>query len=153
MPTIPFPLINGARFDFSSVEVKVGALVYRGVKEITYKWTLDPGMMRGTRAMVAGYSRGKYDVEGSITFFKSEYQLFIATLGPGYAEKYFPIVVHHSEAPALPIVTDFLNGCRLKSAENSLSEGEDVLVVKCDLLITSLLEGGLPALNPAQMLR
>lgn len=153
MPPIPFPLINGSRFDFSSVEVKVGPLVFLGIKELTYKHTLDPGMMRGTRAMVAGYTRGKYEAEGSITFYKSEYQLFIVTLGPGYLEKFFPIVAHYSEAPALPIVTDFLNGCRLKSAENSHSEGEDALVVKCDLLVSSLLEGGVPPLSPIQMLR
>lgn len=151
MPPIPYPLVNGARQDYSSVEVVVAPLsgppqIFTGVKEVMYRHTLEPGVMRGTRAQVAGATRGKYDAEGSITFYKAEYLDFIRTLGPGYMEKFFLVTVHHNELPALEIITDVLRGCRLKTAENSFTEGGDASVVKCDLFILSLVEGGLPPL-------
>lgn len=139
----PFPLINGVRFDFSSVEIHIGAEVFNGIKEITYKHTLDPGMMRGTRAAVMGRTRGKYDPEASITFYKSEYQDFIAAIGNNYMLREFNVTVIYQELPALELVTDNLLQCRLKSSENSHSEGEDALVVKCDLSIMRILESGL----------
>lgn len=140
---VPYPLINGVRFDFSSVEIAIGALVFNGIKEVTYKHTLDPGMMRGARAAVMGRTRGKYDPEASITFYKSEYQDFIRALGPNYMLAEWTAVVNYQELPALQIVTDTLVQCRLKSAENSHSEGEDALVVKCDLTLLKILESGL----------
>lgn len=153
MPPIPYPLINGVRFDFSSVEIGLPRGVFSGIRSISYKHTLSPGMMRGTRAQVGGLTRGKYDADGSIEFYKSEYQDFITLLGPGYMEKFFPVVVNYSELPSLQLVTDVLNGVRLTSAENSHSEGEDALVVKCDLIIMQLLEGRMSPLNPTKMLR
>jgi len=140
---VPYPLINGVRFDFSSVEIALGPRIFNGVKEITYKHSLSPGMMSGTRAAVNGRTRGKYEPEASITFYKSEYQEFIRALGPNYMLAEWTAVVNYQELPALEIVTDTLVACRLKSAENSHSEGEEALVVKCDLTLLKVLESGL----------
>ena len=153
MPTvIPYPLLNGLRFDYSSVEISLNNLLFTGIKELNYKHALEPGVMRGARAGIGGMSRGRYEPDGSITFYKSEYQLFIQTLGPGYMERYFNIYATYAEA-GLPPITDAVMGCRLKNAENAHAEGEDVLVVKCDLAVTYVLEGGLQPLSLTQMVR
>jgi hypothetical protein len=158
MPIL-YPLINGLRFDYSTAEINIDGLVMNGIKEISYKHSLDPGELRGTRAQVIGRTRGKYGAEGSASFYKLEFQELIRRLalkngGSGYMEASFDVTVNYQPSPTSPdIVTDVLLGCRIKSAENSHSEGEEALVVRCDLHIMRLVESGVEALDPRQLVK
>lgn len=38
-----FPLINGNHYDYSDIEIKIKGVTYRGVKEINYKDSCEPG--------------------------------------------------------------------------------------------------------------
>lgn len=154
MPGIQYPLINGNRFDFSSVEVVIDSVLFGGVKEVTYSDSLEPGELRGNRAQLIGRTRGKYGAEGSLTLFKSEFQQMIALLGGqgiGYMEASFTVVVAHSE-PGSDVVTDTLIGCRIKKAEDQKQEGGEPLTVKCDLHIMRIDRNGVTPLHPKQML-
>jgi hypothetical protein len=158
MPLGPliYPLINGMRHDYSSVEIKLDNARFTGIKSITYRHSLDPGMLRGSRAGLIGRTRGIYTAEGSIEFYKAEYSAFITALSinplQGYFEAQFDVVVSYSEAFSA-LITDKLISARLKSAENNHSEGSDPLVVSCDLSIMYLIENGKMPLSPAQLVK
>lgn len=152
---IPYPLINGHRFDWTSVVCTIDGIPYTGIKSITYKQALTPGIVRGTRSQPTGRTRGQYEPEGSFEMYKEDYQLLIAALSlngvRGYMEVAFPILVQYSSG--LSVVSDLLAGCRLSSDEDSGAEGSDAMVVSCDLSIMYVLRDGLSALAPEQLLR
>jgi hypothetical protein len=155
MPIL-YPQINGIRYDFSTIEANLDGQIFNGIREVTYRHELTPGELSGTRAQLIGRTRGKYRPEGSLTFYKLEYQDFIRRLAArgGYMEVSFDVVVNYQPSPtSADIVTDVLKGCRIKNAENSHSEGEEALIVKADLHIMYILESGLTPLDAAQFLK
>jgi hypothetical protein len=152
----PYPLINGHRFDWSSVRVTIDGVPYTGVKSINYRQSLTPSVVRGTRAQPTGRTRGIYEPEGSIELYKEDYQDIIQALSKGgtqgYMEVAFQVLVQYSSG-ILPVVTDTLAGVRLASDEDSPAEGGDAFTVNCDLSIMYVLRNGLSALSPDQLLR
>ena len=143
-----FPLINGNRYSWSSIEIRVGGKLYRGIKEIAYSVSLEPGDVRGTLAQRGGRTRGDYKPEGSMTMFLQEYNEFITDLGPGFMEREFDVVAQYSDRNQ-PVVTDKLVSCRIKKADKSHSQGPDALIVKLDLDIMFIVENGIsPIDNP-----
>lgn len=132
-----YPLINGHRYDFSSIDFRyqtpTGVMVRTvGIKEISYSDSLEPGKVRGNHAQNVGRTRGEYSAEASITLYKQEFDEMIALMGTGYGEKYFDISVSYAEAGS-PTKTDLVTGNRIKRVENSGSEGNEALIVKVDL--------------------
>jgi len=152
---ILYPLINGTRYDFSSVEITIEAVLFNGVKEISYSDGLEPGELRGNHAQLIGRTRGKYSAEGSITFFKEEFQQFIAALafkGLGSMEASWNASVVYSEIGGAPLM-DQLFGCRIKKAEDSGSEGGDALAVKCDLHIMQVIRNHILPMKASKYFR
>lgn len=141
-----YPLINGVRYDFSSIEARIAGQLFLGFKEISYNETLEPGEVRGTSAQLLARTRGEYKAEGSVTLFKQEWAELLALLGNGYLEVVFPIVVHYADT-AMPVITDNLVGVRLKGGDNAHSQGTDPLVVKSDLHIMYIKQAGLKPLT------
>lgn len=156
MSLTPYPLINGHRFDWSAVQITIDGIPYTGVKSCSYKQTLTPGVVRGTRAQKTGRTRGQHESDGSFEFYKEDYQNIILALSAngtrGYMEVAFTAIVQY-QTSALAVVTDTLAGCRLTSEEDSPGESSDALVVKCDVDIMYVLRNGLTALAPDQLLR
>lgn len=156
---IAYPLINGNRYDFSSVELNVAGALFNGVKEITYSQTLEPGIVRGNRAQVIGRTRGPLDAEGNLTLYKLEFQSLIAALqvlgaptGAGFMEVPFDVVVNYAEV-GQPVITDTLRGCRIKKYEDTGAEGGEAIATSVDLHIMLILSGGLPPIAGKQLLR
>lgn len=157
LPLLQYPLVNGHRYDYTSIEINLGGVLFSGIKSINYKHSLDPGLVRGTRAQVVGRTRGQYEAEGSIEFYKNEYDAFIAQLmllNPnfGYLEQSFDADIHYSE-PLQTVITDRCVGCRLKNADHSPAEGNDPITVSCDLSILYIIENGKTPINPKQFLK
>jgi hypothetical protein len=154
---ISYPLINGHRYDFSSVEIVAAARIFNGVKSLKYTQSLEPGKVRGNRSQVIGRTRGPLDSEGSVELYRLEFQELIAALaqlrpGVGYMEAPFDIVATYSEVGST-VLTDVLQGCRIKKHENSGQEGGDALTVACDLDIMMVLPGGVAPIGAKQLLR
>ena len=147
LPNIIYPLINGNRYDFTSLTIMANGIPVKGIKEISYTKTLEPGDVYGTSAQLLGRTRGQYKAEGSITIYREEWQELIKILqtlvpGGGYMEANFDVIVTYGEL-LLPTTTDTLKGCRIKKAEHSLAEGSDALVIKADLSIAHILDNDL----------
>ncbi len=150
-------LINGRRYDSSSVEITIlptgpangavgkvagiaaGALgvgsIFQGITEISYSDKLEPGEHRaiGTPKLL-GMTRGVYSTEASMTMYKEDAAGLIEALSAlgGYGEVAFQITVVTAEAGASPI-TDTLEGVRITSIEDSVSQGGDPLTVAFEL--------------------
>lgn len=145
---VSYPDINGVRFDWSSVDIKIGGVLRPiGVKSIEYSHRLEPTKVRGNHAQPIGRTRGEYEAEGSITLFKAEAQLLRDALealppaGGGYMEKAFEIVVSYADTGQVT-VTDTLVGCRIKSEADSHSQGADPLEESIELDVMCLKKNG-----------
>ena len=142
-----YPLINGNKYDWSSVELDIGdAGIFTGVKEITFTHSLEPGVVRGTRAEMIGRTRGEYTAEGSMVVYAEEYSEIITALGDGYMEASFSITITYS-ATNVPVQVNRLIGCRITNVEGGGSQGTDPLEVSLDLSIFRVETGGLNAVS------
>ena len=145
-------LINGAAFDFSTIEVVIGPRTFARVNSINYEHGVDQGEVRGTSPFVLATTRGQYSASGSMTIYKEDFDqlttMLLAMPGPGaapaggYMEKRFPIVVTYAEASSQKLVTDTLIGCRILRARDAHSAGADSLNVEMDLHIMKVLHNG-----------
>ena len=140
------PLINGKRHAFASIKLKVNGKDRKGVKSIDYDDELDRGEMRGTGSELLGTTEGDYKCTGSITFFKKEFDLFLADLGNGYYQQPFDVVVFRESDPGDGISKDELIGCFLKKSASSDQSGSDPTEVKCDIHISRIIRNGLDPL-------
>ncbi len=114
------PLVNGKRYSFASIELRLLNKRYFGVKEINYKDKLEPGEMRGTSPLKLGRTRGKYTADGSITMGLREHDDFIHGLNiagqnagydaaVGVMEVEFDGLVHFAEDGNPLVLTHQLN--------------------------------------------
>ncbi len=147
---VNFPIVNGNTFDYSSVEVWVDGRPYRGVKSINYKDSLKGTKVRGTHAQPLGRTRGEYDADGDIEFYRETWNDIRNALGPGYMERVFDVTVQYQEVPS-PIQVDRLRGVRISENNRSNAQGADALTVKLTLDILLPIEdsGIAPINNPA----
>lgn len=131
--------INGLVYDYSSIEITINGLPYQGITEINYSDTMEPGILRGTGPLMRGRSRGLYEAESSFTIAKEDFDavkraLVAMGLG-GFMEAVFLITVSYKEATG-NMITDEIEGCRIKHNENSHSAGNaDALMHKVDLSV------------------
>ena len=149
MPTPKYPLVIVVRDSFASIELVVACKRILGAKESAYTETLEPGEIRGTSSQILGRTAGDYSVEGSCTLYREEWDDLLDTLGEGYLRKSFDVTVTYADEGA-PTKTDKLVGCRIKSVEQSNSQGTDGLEVQLQLHVMYLLRderAGIPNLR------
>lgn len=127
-----YPLINGHRYSYASIEADVNGKKFYGHREISYSQDLEPGEVRGAHSQLLGRTKGELKAEASLTTYMEEWKELLDALGDGYMEKSFDITVSYAE-DGRPTVTDKLRGCRIKRVEESHSQGTDALAVKIDL--------------------
>lgn len=138
---IQYPDVNGIRYDFSSVECNVGGQPVTGVKSVSYKHGLKPGVVRGTSAQKNGRTRGQYDPEASLTLYKAEADELIARLGNGYMEIPFDVTVHFADV-GQAVTTTLIRAARITDEEEEHEEGTDALVVKFTLDPMAVVKNG-----------
>lgn len=126
------PLINGHRYQFTSLEANVAGIPIPGITELTYSDTLEPGKVEGARPQLLGRTRGKYEAEASMSMYRQEFDELTTKLGDGYGEKVFNIVANYGD-DGQPTVTDRIVGCRIKKVDNQAQKGNDPLEVKLEL--------------------
>lgn len=145
--------INGKVYDYSSITLAILGIPYEGITEISYSDTLEPGILRGTSALMRGRTRGMYEAEASFTIAKDDFEkvkeaLVALGLG-GFMEAEFQVTVTYREEGS-PLITDTIEGCRIKHQENSHSAGNaDGLVSKVDLSVYRIGWNKLYGVGPA----
>ena len=136
MDSIPYPLVNGNRFSWSSVVLKLAGATIVGIKSINYSQELKPGAVFGTHPQKIGRTRGEgLNPDCSVEMYKEEFAIFLKALDPaglgGIYETEFEVVASYEDTQG--IVTDKIHNCRLTKADDSHSQSGDALTVKCDL--------------------
>lgn len=135
-----YPLVNGSRHEWTSIEVKVKGSIVIGIKELSYNDKLEPTKVYGVHAQPLGRTRGVYSAEASISLLLDEANTLIQALGDGFKEAVFDITCAYSEGGAT--ITDEIIGCRIKGLDASLSQGADPAVRKFDLDVMYIVWNG-----------
>lgn len=143
-------LIQGHRYDFSSIEANFGPLTFSNFQAVSYSDTLDPGEQFGQSSLKLGRTRGQYNASGSVTLLKEDVQTLLAALAVlgqgGYMEASWDLSISYSSGLVDPLPqTDTLLGCRIVEIGDDHSIGNEVLVNELSLNIMSILRGGLSA--------
>lgn len=132
---ISFPLINGFRHQFSSVELKFqfdGNKVQVFAKSLNYSRKRNRGLVRLNHPDPVAKTRGENEYSADMELPVAEWLLVKRTLGPGYGDKAFSLLVTYGEN-GFDTFTDQILGCTMDGVEAFMSQGTDPLMRKFDL--------------------
>lgn len=127
------PAINGNVYDYATIKLMLDGDLYVSVKSIKYKDSCEPGELRGTSPQILGRTTGDYKAEASIEVSKGAANELRKKLGTGFMAVKFDAVVNYQPPGDLEIITDRVIGCRIKSTDNSHSQGSDALTETIEL--------------------
>ena len=150
MAAILYPLVNGNRHDWSSLDIKVLGVSVFGIKSLDYNDELTPGKVYGSGAQKIARTRGQYDADASIEFYRAEWTELVVPLilaapqnkGLGLLECTWNIDVNYLSEGGLPTTTDNIVGCRLTKPSHSGSAGSDAIAIKCDIDVMYIIRNG-----------
>ena len=147
-----YPLINGVKFDWSSIELSMAGGIFTGCSELAYKQTREVGEVYGTGAEKLARTLGQLNADGSVALYRRDEQDFLAKLTnngqSGYLDTSFDITVIYSATGGDGTLTDKCIGCVITELDISGSAGTDHVMVTCTLDIMRVELGGiLPITN------
>jgi hypothetical protein len=70
---VAFPMINGVRHSWSSVEIRLDNGIVLGITEINYSPKLEPGIVRGAGALPIAFTLGNAEYDGDFTILLEEF--------------------------------------------------------------------------------
>lgn len=142
------PLINGYRFSFSSIEIRIGTQVFGGARACTYSQPKRPGPVWSNKTVKIARTRGKLEPTASVTFLRGEADKIREALGPGYRDKAFNMNVSFREGTAL--VTDVIKGCLIvdEVAENGSDTSIEPVAIRFDLDPMYIIMNGIDPVFP-----
>lgn len=132
---IAYPLLNGVRHGFASIELKMAGQIFIGFKSLNYLRTRGRAMVKGNHPDPIAKTRGENEYSADVEIYLAEWNLFQALLqaqGAGYGDQFFSVLATYGEN-GFDTITDEIIGCTMDSTESSNSQGPDALVRKVDL--------------------
>jgi hypothetical protein len=149
MATIPYPLINGARPDFAKISLTFQAAGISsgpplvpgpviGFTSLEFHSSMDGTVSYGASQLPIGQTNGQLKCSAKATFYEPEYAALITALsnangGLGYMTQRFNILCQYSLGPTLPMIEQFLYGCRIMGESESHKKGGAELEVMVDI--------------------
>jgi len=147
MPSpVAYPLVQGVRHGFSSIELKIAGQIFVGFKSINYSRKRSRSMVRGNHPDPLAKTRGENEYSADCELYLAEWLLFKELLGAGYGDVQFSIFVTYGEN-GFDTTTDELIGCTMDTTEASNAQGPDALVRKVELSTLKILFGGVEDLE------
>lgn len=146
---LQYPLVNGVRHSFASIEVKIGTQIYFATA-VNYSRKRNRTLVRANHPDPQGKTRGSNEYSGDLELLLAEYNLVQAALialanqnglNGGYGDIFFQVVVTYGETN-LDTITDTLLGCTMDSTEASNAEGTDPTKRKFDCAPLKILFNG-----------
>jgi hypothetical protein len=140
----PYPLVNGFRHAWSSIEIRAAGNIIKGVTEINYAPSLEPGIVYAAGAEPIGRTLGQSKYEGDMSILLEEFNDLVTALGDNWMTVSFDVIVSHdASGSGLSVIQDTLRGCRITEVENgSSATSTDATVRKCTLSIMRILMNG-----------
>lgn len=150
---IPYPLINGTRHSFSSIELKLNGNIFIGFKSINYSRSRSRTAVYGNSPDPIGKTRGTNEYTADVELYLAEWNQFMESIGEGYGDVFFQVLVTYSEN-GFDTIQDTINGCTIDGLEVSQSQGSDPLVRKFEMSPLKILFNGkddlaVPLVGPA----
>lgn len=146
---ISYPLVNGFRHSWSSVEFRLAGDVTLGCTEINYSVKTDRAYVRGAGALPVGQTLGNFTYEADLSILVSEFDQFMTQLGPQAMTQFWDIVVSYDagigliDASPLAVIQDTIQSCTITEISAALSSGSaDGLVRKITLMPSGILFNG-----------
>ena len=130
--TIPYPMTNGVRQAWCSLELKVRGVPYLGITSLNYSWEIKRDNVYGTHPDPLGITRGQATYTADIEMLLAEYNFLITQLGNGFAEVPLDIFATYSEN-GLDTICDQVLGCLMDKGEASQAVDSKALVRKVTL--------------------
>lgn len=154
MPTsIAYPLVNGVRHGFSSIEFKLAGQIFVGFKSIKYGRKRTRVEVRGNSPDPIAKTRGDNAYTGSCEMYLAEWNLFQSALiaaakvafgntdGKGWGDVAFQTLVTYNEN-GFDTIIDTLNGCTADEISADQQQNPDPLVRMIDLAPLKILFNG-----------
>lgn len=140
----PYPLINGVRHSWASIEIKLADDIILGITELNYKDKLDPGIVKGAGPRPIAFTLGNAEFDGDFTILLEEFNTLVTKLGDAWKSISFDIIVTYDESGSgLSTIVDTIKGCRITDTEASNSSGStDGSVRKCAIKALDILWNG-----------
>jgi hypothetical protein len=149
---LSYPLINGRRWDFSSVTFVADGTPMPGIVSIDFSNELKGGEVYANSPQKLGSTRGQYKPTLSFDLLAEEYENFIFALcalngtpGSGYMEVRWDLQVQKQDGRGLdlgPLYTDLCRGVKLDKVTKGYKSGVEGLVTKCECDVFYILENG-----------
>lgn len=146
-----YPLVNGVRHSWASVEIRVAGNIVLGVQELNYKDKLDPSLVYGAGSLPIGFTTGRAEFEGDFSLLLEEFNTLVTLLGDAWKTKTFDIVCSYDESGSgLSTIVDTVQTCRITDTESSATGANaDAIVRKLSFKCLGILWNGVSAM-PAQ---
>lgn len=143
-----YPLVNGVRHSWASVEIKADDDIILGITEINYSDTLDPTEVYGAGPRPIAFTLGRANFKGDFSILLEEFNTLVTKFGAGWKTRQFDIIVTHDESGSgLSTIVDTIKGCRITETENSsTSSNADPNVRKLPFKALDILWNGLSSL-------
>lgn len=138
---IAFPLVNGVRHGFSSIELKIAGQIFVGFKSVNYTRTRSRTMVYGNSPDPIGKTRGTNEYKADLELYLAEWHLLQNILGEGYGDIFFDALVTHGEN-GFETIADELIGCTFDTDDAQNSQGTDPTARKIDLNPVKIKYGG-----------
>jgi hypothetical protein len=147
MPTpVAYPLIQGVRHDWTSLDFKVDTTSYFGLKSLDWSDGLEPGDVYGVGAQKQGRTRGVYSADAGMEFYFADAialeQQLIGKGQGGLYEVSFNISVNVQSEGGMPPWTVAIRGARItkRTPSGVAAGGSDPLAYKYDLNVMNVMQ-------------
>ena len=139
---IQYPLINGMRHSFASIKLQIQNTKFTGFKSINYNYAKTREEARGNHPDALGKTRGENAYKCDVEVYLAEFNAFIATLGAGWGQIFFTVLVSYSEN-GFDITQDTILGCTIDEIDASQGQGPSALTRKLTFAPLKILYNGL----------
>lgn len=165
MPTNPqvltYPLINGRRWDFSSISFVANGAPLPGIVSVDFSQELKGAEIYANSPQKLGTTRGQLKSTASADMLAEEYENFIFALcalngtpGSGFMEVRFDVLIQKQDGQGLtqgPLYADRWRGAKLDKVSKGYKSGPEGLLTKLDFDVMYIVENDQYAvtINPA----
>lgn len=146
-----YPLVNGVRHSFASVQIQIGPvaetgqtwITAKGFTAVNFKRTRERGELRGPHPDPEGKTQGSNKYELKITFGLAEVHYLFETVlgGQGYGDLLFPVQVQFFERQFDLVKYDF-SGCSIDTDGGDNAQGVDATVQEIDFKPLLMVKNG-----------
>lgn len=138
-----YPIVNGFRHSWSSVEAKIKNIPFKGIKEIKYATKQEGTKLYGTHEEAIAETRGEIDHSASISMYMAELYELLNMLGDGFGSVRFPINVSYTEdGSGIDVIQDELRFARIRNLDAGQSQGPDGIMRTVELSVMQILYNG-----------